>query len=86
MKLREAISNKQWKNCNYMFGYSSQDVFSTVAYFLGKLVTEGINTTELAFVFGEARIDTMKCLAIPKLELQAPLLAFRLRQEVKCAI
>ena len=71
----------------HMFGDSSQDVFSAVAFLRGK--RSGNNehgTTELAFVFGKARVAPMKALTIPKLELQAALLAARLRNEIERAL
>ena len=43
-------------------------------------------TIELAFVFGKARVAPMKALTIPKLELQAALLAARLKDEVQKAL
>ena len=62
-----------------MFGDSSQDVFSAVAFQRGKIVSEYSNSTELASVFGKARVAPMKALTIPKLELQAALLTATLR-------
>ena len=66
-----------------VFGYSSQELFSPVA-FLRALVNSSDNekTTELAFVIGKARVVPMKVLTVPKLELQAALLASRLREEI----
>ena len=70
----------------HMFGDSSQDVFSAVAFLRGKVATATGYTTELAFVFGKARVAPMKALTIPKLELQASLLAARLRNEIENAL
>ena len=66
-----------------VFGDSSQEVFSAVA-FLRALVNSSDNEkrTELAFVIGKARVAPMKVLTVPKLELQAVLLASRLREEI----
>ena len=64
----------------HMFGDSSQDVFCAVAFFHAQLASS--HQTELAFVFGEARVAPMKALSIPKLELQAALLATRLKEEI----
>ena len=67
----------------HVFGDSSQKVFSAVA-FLRALVnsSENVKRTELAFVIGKARVAPMKVLTVPKLKLQAALLASRLREEI----
>ena len=70
----------------HMFGDSSQDVVSAVAFLRGKINTGNGCSTEVAFVFGNARVAPMKALTIPKLELQAALLAARLRNEVQRAL
>ena len=66
-----------------MFGDSSKDVFSAVG-FLSSLVTctSGEIITELAFVLGKARVAPMKVMTVTKLELQAALLAARLKREI----
>ena len=69
-----------------MFGDSSQDVFSAVAFLRGKINTGNGCSTEIAFVFGKARVAPMKALTIPKLELQAAVLAARLRNDVQRAL
>ena len=63
-----------------MFGDNSQDVFGAVAFLRARLVSS--HQTKLAFVFGKARVAPMKALSIPKLELQAALLATRLKEEI----
>ena len=63
-----------------MFGDSSQDVFCAVAFLRAQLASS--HQTELAFVFGKARVAPIKALSIPKLELQAALLATRLKEEI----
>ena len=70
----------------HMFGDSSQDVFSAVAFLRGKVISGDDSSTEIAFVFGKARVAPMKALTIPKLELQAALLSARLRNEVQRAL
>ena len=70
----------------HIVGDNSQDVFSMVDFLRGKLVTNGTETTELAFILGKARVAPMRCVTIPKLVLQAALLASRLRQEVLHAV
>ena len=64
----------------HMFGDSSQDVFCAVAFVRAQLVSS--HQTDLAFVFGKVRVAPMKALSIPKLELQAALLATRLKEEI----
>ena len=63
----------------HMFGDSSQDVFCAVAFLHARLASS--HQTELVFVFGKARVVSMKALSIPKLELQAVLLASRLKKK-----
>ena len=63
----------------HMFGDSSQDFFCAVAFLRARLASS--SQTELTFVFGKAYIAPMKALSIPKLELQAALLATRLKEE-----
>ena len=66
----------------HMFGYSSQDIFSAVAFLRARVTTPTRKIkTELAFVLGKTRVAPMKVMTVPKLELQAALLAARLKKE-----
>ena len=65
---------------------SSQDVFCSVAYLRAKVKSESQECTEIAFVLGKARVAPMKCLTVPKLELQAALLATRLKVDITKAL
>ena len=69
-----------------MFGDSSQEVFRAVAFLRGKKTIYNCTSTELASVFGKASVAPMKALTIPKLELQASLLAARLRKDIQNAL
>ena len=65
----------------HIFGDASQDAFSAVAFLRCRVVQpDGNHETELSFVFGKARVAPMEALSIPKLELQAALLAARLKE------
>ena len=67
----------------HMFGDSSQDVFSAVDFLRAQVTcTSGEVITELAFVLGKACVAPMKVRTVPKLELQAALLAARLKRDV----
>ena len=66
----------------HMFGYSSQEVFSTVAFLRARVATSSDPQTVLAFVLGKARVTPTKVMTAPKLELQAALLAARLKQDI----
>ena len=70
----------------HVFGDSSQDVFSAVAFLREKIINDHDVVTQLAFVFGKARVVPMTALIVSKLELQAALLAARLRVEVLSAL
>ena len=70
-----------------MFVDSSQDIFSAVALLRARAKTAtGKEKTELAFVLGKARAAPMKVMTVPKLELQAALLAARLKREITQAL
>ena len=67
----------------HMFGDSSQDVFNEVGFLRAQVTcNSGETITELAFVLGKARVAPMKVMTVPKLELQAALLAARLKREI----
>ena len=71
----------------HMFGDNSQDIFSAVAFLRARVTTPtGEEKTELAFVLGKARVAPMKVMTVPKLELQAALLASRLKREIARAL
>ena len=70
----------------HMFGDSSQEVFSAVAFLRARVTTSSGFQTELAFVVGKARVAPMKVMTVPKLELQAALLAARLKQDIYRAL
>ena len=63
----------------HMFGDSSQEIFSAVTFLRAQVNTSSGPKTELAFVLGKARVAPMKVMTIPKLELQAALLAALLK-------
>ena len=63
-----------------MFGDSSLDVFCSVAFLRAQ--KNAYSRSQLAFVFGKARVAPMKMLSIP-LELQAALLASRLKDDIE---
>ena len=63
-----------------MFGDCSKDIFCAVGFLRAKCQVS--NIAHLSFVVGKARVAPMKPIAIPKLELQAALLAAHLRQKI----
>ena len=64
-----------------MFGDSFQKVFSAVAFLRAQVNTSSGPKTELAFVVGKVPVAPMKVMTVPKLELQAALLAARLKRD-----
>ena len=71
----------------HIFHDSSQDIFSAVAFLRARVTTPtGKVKTELAIVLGKARVAPMKVMTVPKLELQAALLASRLKNEIVRAL
>ena len=70
-----------------MFGDSSQDIFSAVAFLLARIKTPtDKEKTEPALVLLKARVAPMKVMTVPKLESQAALLAARLKREITQAL
>ena len=67
-----------------MFGDSSLDVFCSVAFLRAQ--KNACSKCQLAFVFGKARVAPMKMRSIPKLELQAALLASCLKDDIEKAL
>ena len=65
-----------------MFGNSSQEIFSAVAFLRAQVNTSSGLKSELAFVLCKARVAPMEVMTFPKLELQAALLAVRLKQDI----
>ena len=63
----------------HVFGDASQEAFCAVA-FVRAQADDG--SWHVSFVVGKARVAPMKCLTVPKLELQASLLASRIRQQL----
>ena len=70
----------------HVFGDNSQDVFAAVAFLRARVSSNQRTETQLAFGFGKARVAPMKALTIPKLELQAALLAARVKDEIQQAL
>ena len=70
----------------HIFADSSQDVFSSLVFLQEKVIWGCYSKTELAFVFGEAKVAPMKPLTITKLELQAVLLSARPGDEIWLAL
>ena len=68
----------------HTFGDSSLDVFCAVAFFPAQ--KNAYFKCQLAFFFGKARVAPMKMLSIPKLDLQAALLASRLKDDIEKAL
>ena len=66
-----------------MFGDSSRDVFSAVGFLRAQVIcTSGEIIKELKFVLGKDCVAPMKVMTVSKLELQAALLAARLKREM----
>ena len=67
-----------------MFGDSSKEVFCAVGFLRARL--SSLHKTQISFIFGKASVAPMKALSIPKLELQAALLATRPKGYIQTAL
>ena len=68
----------------HVIGDSSQEILCAVAFRRGTFSSS--QSTMLSFVIGKARVAPMKPISIPKLELQASLIAARLKDEILKAL
>ena len=68
----------------HMLGDSSLDVFCSLEFLQAQKNAD--SKCQLAFVFGKARVAPMRMLSIPNLELQATLLASRLKDAIEKAL
>ena len=66
----------------HVFGDSFQEVFSAVAFLRAQVNTSSGPKTELASVLDKTRVAPVQVMTIPKLELQAALLAALLKQDI----
>ena len=67
----------------HVSGDGSQDVFPAVAFLRARVSSNEGTETQIAFVFGKTCVAPTKALTIPKFELQAALLAARLKDEIQ---
>ena len=63
-----------------MFGDSSQEIFSVVAFLRARVTSSSGLQTELEFILVGARVAPMNVMIFPKLLAQAAFLAARLKQ------
>ena len=68
----------------HVFGDSSLDVFCAVGFLRARLSSS--HKTQISFIVGKARVAPMKALSIQKLDLQAALLATRLKDDILTAL
>ena len=68
----------------HMIDDSSQDVFCAVGFLHARLSIWHKN--QISFICGKARVALMKALSIPKLEIQAALVATRLKDDTLTAL
>ena len=68
----------------HVFGGSSQGIFCAVGFLRARLSNS--HKTQISFIFDKAHVALMKALSIPKLELQAALLATRLKNYILTAL
>ncbi|XP_065181934.1 uncharacterized protein LOC135812491 [Sycon ciliatum] len=68
------------KSCQlHVFGDASEDGFAAVAYFRTTLEDR---TSQVSFVLGKSRVAPLRPISIPRLELQAALMAARIARTV----
>ena len=80
--LRKFLSGPFQRLELHMFGDSSQNLFSAVDFLRAQITcTSGEIRSELAFVLDKVRVAPMKVMNVLTLELQAVLLAERLKRE-----
>ena len=66
----------------HIFGDSSQDVLSLVAFLRASVNLGSSERTEIAFVLGKARVPPMKRFTVPKIEIQVAILPTWLKVDI----
>ena len=64
----------------HVFADASEDTMCAVAYFRSKQYDE--SQAELSFIIGKCRVAPMRHMSIPRLELQAAVMAVRLKDQI----
>ena len=65
-----------------MLDDSLKEVLSAVAFLRARVTTSSGRQTELAFSVCKTRVAPVKVMTVPKLELQAALLAAQLKKDI----
>ena len=70
----------------HLFGDRSEEVFCAVAFLQGRVKTSLVTQVAIRLADEKARVAPMEALSISKLELQAALLATRLKEDILKAL
>ena len=76
---RRYFNGERDKTELHLFADASKDTMCAVAYLRSQPKE---NTANLAFVIGKCRVAPMRHLSIPRLELQAAVMAVRLKEQI----
>ena len=75
----EGTSTERGTKSNFVFADASEDTMCAVAYLHSQRKEY---SAELAFVVGKCRVEPMRHLSLPRLELQAAIMAVRFKEQI----